>query len=72
MRLTKPEHPLNYSVQLPLSKSVLNRELIIKHLAGDDISSVLHLFNSLDISIDSLVLHRALTAADETKQVEDA
>lgn len=72
MRLTKPEHPLNYSVQLPLSKSVLNRELIIKHLAGDDISSVLHLFNSLDISNDSLVLHRALTGADETKQVEDA
>lgn len=72
MRLTKPEHPLNYSVQLPLSKSVLNRELIIKHLAGDDISSVLHSFNSLDIANDSLLLHRALTGVDETKQVEDA
>lgn len=72
MRLTKPEHPLNYSVQLPLSKSVLNRELIIKHLAGDDISNALHLFNRGEIANDSLVLHRALTGIDETKQVEDA
>jgi 3-phosphoshikimate 1-carboxyvinyltransferase len=72
MRLTKPEHPLNYTVQLPLSKSVLNRELIIKHLAGDDISEILHQFNKKDIANDSLVLHRALTGVDETKQVEDA
>ena len=72
MRLTKPEHPLNYSVQLPLSKSVLNRELIIKHLAGDDISNALHQLNSLDIANDSMVLHRSLSGADEIKQVEDA
>lgn len=72
MRLSKPKHPLNFSVTLPYSKSVLNRELVIKHLAGDALAAVLQSLPEIEMANDTLIIHRALTSGKADIDAEDA
>jgi 3-phosphoshikimate 1-carboxyvinyltransferase len=72
MQLTRPKHPLNFTVLLPISKSILNRELIIKHLAGDELSAAFTTLPADELANDSLVLYNALTSTQPEKNVQDA
>ncbi len=72
IRLSKPRAPIDTSVNLPWSKSTVNRVLILKYLAGDNLSDIFKNTPLFFLSDDVQLMHSNLVTEGDAKNAADA
>ncbi len=72
IRLSKPRAPINTSVNLPWSKSTVNRFLILKYLAGDNLTDIFKNIPQFFLPDDVQVMHTNLITESDEKNAADA
>ena len=72
IRLSRLPALINTSVRLPWSKSILNRVLILKYLAGDSLQHIFHPEEDDLLANDTRLMLENLVSESPIKNVEDA
>lgn len=72
IRLSRPPASISGQIFLPFSKSILNRCLVIKALAGDNLVQVLEPFKETSIAHDTCLMLNGLTTKEVNINLEDA